>query len=176
MVKKMLADNAAATMIDPACGSGTFLYLAIREKREKLKDSSETLLHILDSVVGADIHPLAVIIAKTNYILALGDLLKKQRRTITIPIYLADTLWLPERYMKGPEYFIKLDNKTVSVSEELLSSIAFYDQAMELAKEFARQHKGQAIRLELFLNFLRAQNFAAYPSIVRKIFEIAEIL
>lgn len=176
MIKQMLADNPKAAMLDPACGSGTFLYLAIREKRERLKDSSETMLHILDSVVGADIHPLAVIIAKTNYILALGDLLKKPRKTITIPIYLADTLWLPERYMKGPEYFINLDNKTVSVSEELLSSIAFYDRAMELAKDFARQHKGRAIRLELFLNFLRAQNFAAYPSIVRNLYEIAQTL
>lgn len=179
MIKKMLADKPQATMLDPACGSGTFLYLSIREKRERLKDSSETLFHILDSVVGADIHPLAVIIAKTNYILALGDLLKKPRKTrktITIPVYLADTLWLPERYMKGPEYFINLDSKTLSVSEELLSSIAFYDQAMELAKEFARQHKGQSIRLELFLNFLEAQNFVAYPSIRRKLFEIAKIL
>lgn len=61
MIKKMMAENPKATMLDPACGSGTFLYLAIREKRERLKDSSETLLHILDSVVGADIHPLAVI-------------------------------------------------------------------------------------------------------------------
>lgn len=176
MVKKMLAENPKAAMLDPACGSGTFLYLAIREKRERLKDSSETLLHILDSVVGADIHPLAVIIAKTNYILALGDLLKKQRRTITIPIYLADTIWLPERYMKGPEYLINLDDQKVYVPEELLSNIAFYDQAMELAKEFARQHKSQAISMELFLNFLKAQNFAAHPSLLRKIYEIAEIL
>jgi hypothetical protein len=176
MVKKMLADNPKAAMLDPACGSGTFLYLAIREKRERLKDSSETLLHILDSVVGADIHPLAVIIAKTNYILALGDLLKKPRKTITIPIYLADTIWLPERFMKGPEYLINLDDQKVYVPEDLLSNIAFYDQAMELAKEFARQHKKVAISLELFLNFLKAQNFAASSYLLRKIYEIAEIL
>lgn len=176
MIKQMLADNPKAAMLDPACGSGTFLYLAIREKREKLKDSSETLLHILDSVVGADIHPLAVIIAKTNFILALGDLLKKPRKTITIPVFLADTLWLPERYMKGPEYIINLDDKTAYVPEELLNNIAVYDQAIELAKEFARQHEGQSISLEKFLNFLKAQNFAASPSVVRKLYEIAEIL
>jgi hypothetical protein len=176
IIKQMLDENPNGSMLDPSCGSGTFLYLAIREKRERLKDSSETLLHILDSVVGADIHPLAVIIAKTNYILALGDLLKKSRKTITIPISLADTIWLPERYMKGPEYLINLDDKKVYVPEELLSNIAVYDQAMELAKEFARQHKGQAITLAFFLNFLKAQNFAAHPPIIRKIYEIAEIL
>ncbi|MGA9821520.1 MAG: N-6 DNA methylase [Desulfobaccales bacterium] len=176
MIKKMLDGNPKAAMLDPACGSGTFLYLAIREKRERLKDSSETLLHILDSVVGADIHPLAVIIAKTNFILALGDLLKKSRKTITIPVYLADTLWLPERYMKGPEYIIHLDDQTAYVPEELLSNIAVYDHAMELAKEFARQNKGKPISLEIFLNFLKAQKFAAYPSIARKLYGIAEIL
>jgi hypothetical protein len=176
IIKQMLAENPQGSMLDPSCGSGTFLYLAIREKRERLKDSSETLLHILNSVAGADIHPLAVIIAKTNYILALGDLLKKSRKTVTIPVYLADTIRLPERYMKGPEYLITIDSQTIYVPDDLLNNIPFYDQAIELAKEFARQHQGQAITLELFLDFLQVQNFAASPAMVRKLYEIAEIL
>lgn len=106
----------------------------------------------------------------------MGALLKKSRKTITIPVYLADTIWLPERYMKGPEYLITLDDKTIYVPEELLNNIAVYDQAMELAKEFARQHKGQDISLEFFLNFIKAQNFSVYPTLARKIYEIAEIL
>ena len=81
-----------------------------------------------------------------------------------------------ERYMKGPEYIIHLDDQTAYVPEELLSNIAVYDHAMELAKEFARQNKGKPISLEIFLNFLKAQKFAAYPSIARKLYGIAEIL
>ncbi|MDH7500002.1 MAG: N-6 DNA methylase [candidate division NC10 bacterium] len=121
IVRRLLDANPRGTMLDPACGSGTFLYLAIREKRERLGDSQETLSHILDSVCGADIHPLAVIIAKTNYILALGDLLKKRKRAISLPIYLADTLKLPERYMKGPEYEIRVDSKTIYGVNPILS-------------------------------------------------------
>jgi Eco57I restriction-modification methylase len=178
IVRKLLDVNPRGAMLDPACGSGTFLYLAIREKRERLRDSLETLLHILDSVYGADIHPLAIIIAKTNYILALGDLLKKRRGTIMIPIYLADTLKLPERFMKGPQYEIRLDSRTIYVHEMLLENLDLYDQAIELTKEFARQNKGKPIALEPFRNFLVAQHFPASnnDALVQALYTIAETL
>jgi len=178
IVRKVLDANPRGAMLDPACGSGTFLYLAIRGKRERLGDSQETLDHILDSVYGADIHPLAVIIAKTNYILALGDLLKKRRRAIQLPIYLADTLKLPERYMKGPEYEIRVDSKTIYVHEMLLERLDLYDQALESCKEFARQSRSKAIALESFCNFLAAQHFPGADSnpLVEALFRIAEAL
>jgi len=46
--------------------------------------------------VGFDINPLAVITARVNYILALGDLLERRKGRITIPVYLADAVLLPE--------------------------------------------------------------------------------
>ncbi len=84
IVCKLLDENPCGAVLDPTCGSGTFIYLTIREKRARLHDSQQTLTHILDSVYGADIHPLAVIVAKTNYILALGDLLRKRKGAVTI--------------------------------------------------------------------------------------------
>ena len=178
VVRKLLDANPHGSMLDPTCGSGTFLYLAIREKRERLRDTLETLHHILDSVYGADIHPLAVIVAKTNYILALGDLLKKRKGTIAIPVYLADTLKLPEQFMKAGEYGITLDSRTVYVPEVLLKNLDLYDQAIELAKEFARQNKGKRISTELFRNFLTAQRFpdADNVALVQAIFMIADVL
>lgn len=178
IVRKLLDANPRGAMLDPACGSGTFLYLTIREKRERLLDSLETLHHILDSVYGADIHPLAVIVAKTNYLLALGDLLKKRKGTITIPVYLADTLKLPERFMKGLQYEIRLDSRTIYVHEMLLENLDLYDQAIELAKEYARQNKGRVIALEPFQNFLRAQRFpdADNAPLVTALFAIVEVL
>ncbi len=79
VVNEALDENECASILDPSCGSGSFLYLAIHEKRKRLGDSPETVRHILDSVCGVDIHPLAVIVAKTNYILALGEALQKHR-------------------------------------------------------------------------------------------------
>lgn len=160
MVRKLLDEKPRASLLDPACGSGTFLYLAIGEKRERLGDSLKTLRHIQESVVGVDIHPLAVIIAKTNYILALGDLLKKRKRgTVTIPIYLADTLKLPERFMKGEQYEITVDSETIYVHSGLLASVPLYDQAIEMAKEFAQQNKGKPISQDRFRTFLSARQF-----------------
>lgn len=179
MVNRLLNTNPTGSLLDPACGSGTFLYLAIREKRNKLGDSIKTLRHILNSVYGADIHPLAVIIAKTNYILALGDLMKKRGKgTITIPIYLADTLRIPERFMRGPQYQVRINSQTIYIPEGLLKDLSLYDQAIELAKKFASQNKGKEIVFDQFRNFLEAQHFQDKNNdvLVEAIFAIAKTL
>lgn len=86
--------------LDPACGSGTFLVLLIKRYRELgerlMLPEAELLQTILANVVGFDINPLAVITARVNYLLALGDFLERRRGPITIPVYLADSVLLPE--------------------------------------------------------------------------------
>jgi len=86
-------------VLDPACGSGTFLVLCIRKMRDyarkKMLPESEVLDRILASVVGFDLNPLAVISARTNYLLALGDLLEHRKGDISIPVYLCDSVVHP---------------------------------------------------------------------------------
>ncbi len=88
------------SILAPACGSGTFLFIAVRLIRKVLEKQgvppAEILYHIVDNVVGMDVHPLAVTIARTNYLLALGDLLQAKRDVISIPVYLADSIKLPD--------------------------------------------------------------------------------
>ncbi|MBU1261663.1 N-6 DNA methylase [bacterium] len=83
-------------LLDPGCGSGTFLILAIKRAKEhaRLKglDPTETLTQITKNIVGFDLNPLAVISARTNYLLAIADLLKHKKGEITIPIYLCDSI------------------------------------------------------------------------------------
>lgn len=96
ILRKSLRKNPKRTMLDPACGSGTFLFIGVKLKKNLLKlPKIEMLNHILDSVKGIDIHPLAVLTAKTNYLLALGDLIRiVPRGEIVLPIYMADSIRL----------------------------------------------------------------------------------
>lgn len=89
-------------VLDPACGSGTFLVLAIRATRDYCQRNgiadADALELILSNVVGIDLNPLAVIAARTNYLLALGDLLEARHgRDVEIPVYLADSIMAPSR-------------------------------------------------------------------------------
>lgn len=72
--------NLNKRFLDPACGSGTFLVLAIKRARQyaldHFVDETETLEGILKNIVGFDLNPLAVLSARTNYLIALGKLIK----------------------------------------------------------------------------------------------------
>ena len=161
MVEKALEENPRFSVLDPACGSGTFLYMTIKYKRDILGDSRETLEHILENVVGIDIHPLAVIISKTNYLLALGDLFKRRRKSIALPIYLADSIKLPQ--MEGqmemgaplPGFKLEIDGKRIIIPEVLTHDPRLYDEAIEASKEFARNFAGKkGGDRSTFLNFI----------------------
>ncbi len=88
-------------LLDPACGSGTFLVLAIKRVRryadEKMLPPAQVLEQVLNNIVGFDLNPLAVISARTNYLLALGDLLSYRQGDISIPVYLADSILTPSQ-------------------------------------------------------------------------------
>lgn len=89
-------------LLDPACGSGTFLVLAIQRIKEHCAErpiKPADLLHKIQSnIVGFDLNPLAVISARTNYLLALGDLLEAQRDfEVNIPVYLCDSILTPSQ-------------------------------------------------------------------------------
>jgi len=178
IVSKILDEKPDAALLDPACGSGTFLYLSIREKRRRLGDSAATLNHIFNHIVGADIHPLAVIVAKTNYILALGDLLAKRHGSVSIPVYLADTVKLPEQILSGQQYHILLDGKSAYINQVLLNDLSVYDHGVEMAKDFAEKNKNQSVKPENFRNYLVAQRFPQIgdEAIVNALFDVVKTL
>lgn len=92
--------NPNKRILDPACGSGTFLVIVIKKIREyaweKAIPESQVLEKILSNVVGFDLNPLAVISARTNYLLALGDLLQHRKEEIDIPVYICDSIMTPQ--------------------------------------------------------------------------------
>jgi SAM-dependent methyltransferase len=92
-------------ILDPACGSGTFLVMAINRirrwydlNREKCAyDQGELLKKILTNVIGFDLNPLAVMAARTNYLVAIKDLIRHVDG-VEIPVYLCDSIMTPAEY------------------------------------------------------------------------------
>jgi hypothetical protein len=92
-------------LLDPACGSGTFLVMAINRirrwydlNREKCAyDDGELLRKILANVVGFDLNPLAVMAARTNYLVAIKDLVRHVDH-VELPVYLCDSIMTPAEY------------------------------------------------------------------------------
>ena len=95
MCNALLSKSGEDAVLDPACGSGTFLYQAIQHKKRHLPATRQSLERILGSVVGIDIHPLAVIVAKMNVLLALGDLFKMRSGPVSVQVYLANSIRPP---------------------------------------------------------------------------------
>lgn len=99
------AGDPEQRLLDPACGSGTFLVMAINRIRrwyEKNRDAcrfSEAGLcrKILSNVIGFDLNPLAVMAARTNYLIAIRDLIP-HRDTVEVPVYLCDAILTPFEY------------------------------------------------------------------------------
>lgn len=92
-------------LLDPACGSGTFLVMTINRIRSWFDEhrhecgfgEDELLKKILSNVIGFDLNPLAVMAARTNYLLAIRDLLR-HGGDIELPVYLCDSIMTPSEY------------------------------------------------------------------------------
>ena len=85
-------------VLDPACGSGTFLFHAVRNFIKEAEDAGmEERLRAAEAtnhVAGMDIHPVAVIIARVTFLLALAPVIAKRAGSLSIPVYLGDALQL----------------------------------------------------------------------------------
>jgi len=145
-------------VLDPACGSGSFLIAAVHRFRELNPKISVEELN--SSVYGIDIHPLSVQIAKTNMLLALGKEVINARTPININVILANTLLAPDGVedLFGKKFKMQIDKETLELSSQILEDVKTFDEALEAAEELAEQtyHKKKASE-ETFENILRKQ-------------------
>jgi hypothetical protein len=95
-------DYKGGVLLDPACGSGTFLFIAIAVLRRRGLSGKELVTHAMNSIIGLDVHPVAVLMAKANILLALAPELKTRRDyDVQLRVYMADTLHTGEKKGKG---------------------------------------------------------------------------
>lgn len=98
MVRHAVERPIEQRVLDPACGSGTFLFHAIRnfirEADEAGLDEKLRAEEATSHIAGMDIHPVAVIIARVTYLLALAPVIARRAGSLSIPVYLGDAMQL----------------------------------------------------------------------------------
>ena len=94
VVRRAVERPLEQRVLDPACGSGTFLFHAVRnflaEAEEGDMRPADRAREATEKVAGMDIHPVAVIIARVTYLLALAN----RAGALSIPVYLGDAMQL----------------------------------------------------------------------------------
>ena len=107
ITKTVVDDPLNQRVLDPACGSGTFIETAVEQiiSHAESLSATETLQKLQENVAGIDIHPVAVQLAKATWVMAAADTIRAAREegtgtgAVSAPIYLGDSMQL--RYDTG---------------------------------------------------------------------------
>lgn len=170
--------QADKRILDPACGSGTFPVLEIKRFRRAADAANlapaRQLELILHNIMGFDLNPLAVISARTNYLLSLGELIAKRKQPIALPIYMADSIMTPS----GGKDLFELNKKsfstavgTFSVPASLGESAAAIEQLANLLEECVTQRvSGEVFEKRLLKTFPQLQDNVAEIAVARGLF------
>ena len=106
MVREVVTDPFEQSVLDPACGSGTFVAEAVTHLIETANaqglNGKDTLDWLRIQVAGIDVHPVAVHLARAAWVLAAQPAIQAAvdegfQSSITVPIYLGDALQLRYR-------------------------------------------------------------------------------
>ena len=139
MTHELVTDPLNQRVLDPACGSGTFIAEAISNYIEAADsagmDKSEIFGKLRNAVTGIDIHPVAVHLARAAYVLAARTAIQNPGAGytyITVPIYMGDALQL--RYRSG-DLFAEHEI-TIQVNDEDNTELAFPVSLVERPETF----------------------------------------
>jgi type I restriction-modification system DNA methylase subunit len=126
-------------ILDPACGSGSFLRAAIHRIKELNPDV--TVEELNEQIYGIDIHPLSVQIAKTTLLLALGKEIINAKKPVYLNIILANTLLAPEgvQNLFGNEFLLNIDKEKYHLTTQILEDVKLFDDALAICDELAEQ-------------------------------------
>ena len=141
IVREVVTDPLDQRVLDPACGSGTFVAEAVTHFIEAANDASLDPEEVLDrlrfAVAGIDVHPVAVHLARAAWVLAAQPAIQAAvdhglAANVTVPIYLGDALQL--RFRTGDMF--AQHNVTVQVEDERNTELVFPIGLVERADTF----------------------------------------
>jgi SAM-dependent methyltransferase len=158
IVSQVFTDPLNQRLLDPACGSGTFLFYAVRRFFDAAHNSgldlAEAMARVSAHVVGIDLHPVAVALARVTYLLALGRerLNTPGRGMLSVPVYLGDSLgWEQHDDLLTVDHLViptdpidELFSGELRFPEHLLADSAAFDDLVQSLVDEAGRAAGTA--------------------------------
>ena len=141
MVREVVTDPQGQYVLDPACGSGTFIAEAVTHfidtARATALDPEEVLEWLRFSVTGIDVHPVAVHLARAAWVLAAQPAIESAieaglAASVTVPVYLGDALQLRAE----TEGMFALHEVTVDVDDDRNTRLVFPNSLVDRAETF----------------------------------------
>jgi len=187
MVDEMISDPLHTRLLDPACGSGTFLFHAVRKyigaAEKQATPIEKILVDVTRHVVGMDLHPVAVTLARVTYLLAIGQdkLTNPNRGNIQIPVYLGDSIqWRQQNldlWTAGNLVIHTDDQKTLfegdlSFPDTILDNASQFDQLVNELADYSARRKPKSPPPSLKALFARFQIPSEYQPTIESTFRV----
>jgi SAM-dependent methyltransferase len=125
-------------VLDPSCGSGTFLFHALRRLiaagREARLPPAEIVATCADRVFGIDVHPVAVALARVTWLLALGDLVQDRPPTLSVPVFMGDSMqWSLRPLGASAEVLVDVppNDPPLRIPAGLASDLNLFERALD---------------------------------------------
>lgn len=143
MIEEIVADPLAQRALDPSCGSGTFIaalttrFIAAAQRANLTP--RETLDRLIASVIGIDVHPVAVHLARSAWALAAKPAIEAVVHeggdaAVSVPVYLGDSLLL--RFRAGD--MLAENEVRIPLDDDAKSEIVFPRSLVDRADAFDR--------------------------------------
>jgi SAM-dependent methyltransferase len=156
VVETAVTDPLNQRILDPSCGSGTFLFHCVRRylaaSQEAGQPLSDALKGLPMQVMGLDLHPVAVALARVTYLLAIGRqrLVDEKRGPIRVPVYLGDSVqWQQRADLLSDNQLViptetggQLFSSELRFPDHLLKDASRFDQLVTALAEQAGQPRG----------------------------------
>ena len=144
-------------VLDPACGSGTFLFHAVRRLVAAGQAAGWPGPRILeacaDQVRGLDVHPVAVTLARVTWLLALGELVGDRPAKLTVPVFLGDAMqWNLRRTLDSADVLVEVPGGApLQIPAGFAEDQAVFEQGLDalnqgLQDDAAPEAVGRALR------------------------------
>lgn len=175
MVAETVDEPLTQRVLDPSRGSGTFLFQAVRHYLKAAAEAgttdAEAITGATEHVLGIDVHPVAITLARLTYLLAIGrDRLQAPGRpNIHVPVYLGDSvqwrtagtsLWAHDGLTINVDDGVQLWANSLHFPTRLLNDASSFDRLVEeLSHRAANREPGSAVPT-LTATFSR---FAVHP-------------